>query len=163
MGVLLRRLACAQLAAALSLTPDMGRAHACPQPPEAAVQVARMLDEVTARRRQARLPPLAADPRLDQAAALVACDNARQNRLSHSTADGSTLGSRLRDLGYGFRAANENLTTGHRDAGGAVQGWMASPPHRANILSGEMRQFGGAMVRGASGRVHWAMVSARPR
>jgi uncharacterized protein YkwD len=145
------------------MSPAPARAQNCAMAADAPAQVAQMLAEVNVQRARAGLSRLSPNPTLDRAAAIVACDNARQNRMSHTTADGSTLGSRLRSVGYRFRAANENITARRGGPGAAVEAWMNSGVHRSNILAGEMRQFGGATVRSASGQVYWVMVSALPR
>jgi uncharacterized protein YkwD len=150
---------------ALTMVWPLGAAQAqsCAMSRDATADVARMLVEVNAQRSRAGLARLSHDATLDQAALMVACDNARRNRLSHTTDNGSTLGSRLRGLGYRFGAANENLTARGGGPGAAVQAWMSSPPHRTNILAREMREFGGASVRSASGQTYWVMVSAARR
>lgn len=138
-------------------------ANACNQPANAATLRAQLLTEVNARRRSAGLGALTLDTRLQAAALVVVCDNARNNRLSHTTADGTTLGSRLATAGYGFRTANENLAAGPTTAAGVVQSWMGSPPHRANILAPTTRHFGAGVARSASGQFYWSIVSAAPR
>jgi uncharacterized protein YkwD len=153
------------LALALTIALPWGAAQAqtCAMSREATADVGRMLVAVNAQRTRAGLTQLSPDATLDQAALMVACDNARRNRLSHTTANGSTLGSRLRGLGYRFRAANENITARGGGPEAAVQAWMGSGPHQANILDRQMRRFGGASVRSASGQTYWVMVSAAPR
>lgn len=151
------------LALALMVPFSSALAQSCTVAREAPAQIAQMLVEVNAQRTRAGLSRLSPNPMLDRAAAVVACDNARRNQMSHTTADGSTLGSRLRSLGYRFRAANENITARSGGPGAAVQAWMNSGVHRSNILAGEMRHFGGATVRSPSGQVYWVMVSALPR
>lgn len=137
-------------------------AQACNAPPGAQALRAQLLDEVNGRRTRAGLSRLSQDPRLEEAAALVACDNARRNRMSHTTADGSDLTRRMRAVGYRFRGVNENITT-RPTAAAAVQSWMGSTQHRNNMLAGQMRHFGAGVARSASGQIYWVMVSARPR
>lgn len=138
-------------------------AQPCAQPPGADALRAQLLAQVNARRAARGLPALRPAPRLQAAARVVACDNARRDRMDHTTADGASLGSRLRRQGYAFAYANENLAYGWNDPAAVVQGWMTSAPHRANILSRRISQFGGAVARSRSGRLYWTMVGARPR
>jgi len=147
----------------LALMPGLARAQACPQPPNAERLRAELMSLVNAQRVQAGLPRLAHAPRLDQAAQRIACDNAARDRLSHTGNDGSDLRARLRAAGYRFRSANENLTQRRGGPAAAVQSWMASPVHRANLLDRRSRDYGGAVARAASGQLYWAMVTAVPR
>lgn len=140
-------------------TPSPG----CNQPSNAATLRAQLLTEVNAQRRSAGLVALTLDSRLQSAALVVVCDNARRDRLSHTTADGTTLGSRLATAGYPFRTANENLAAGPTTAAGVVQSWMGSTPHRANILAPTTRHFGASVARSGSGQYYWSIVTAAPR
>lgn len=151
------------LALGVLSAPSGAHAQDCPLLPGAEALASQMLADVNAQRRRAGLHPLLPHATLDRAAAIVACDNARQNRMSHTTADGSTIGSRLRSLGYRFSAANENISMRRSGPRAAVESWMASPAHRTNILAPQMRNFGGAMVQSGSGQIYWVMVSAAPR
>ncbi len=49
----------------------------------------------------------------------------------------------------------ENIAMGQSSSGEAVQDWMSSPGHRANMLSGEYTRIGVAAYRGRDGRVYW--------
>jgi uncharacterized protein YkwD len=64
---------------------------------------------------------------------------ARENFFSHQTPDGLKLRDRLRASGIvSFRISGENIAynQGYEDAGKfAVEQWMVSPGHRANILN----------------------------
>lgn len=150
-------------ALALAISASAALAQSCATPSNAATLLGQLRSQVNAQRSQAGLSSLSANAELARAAQTLACDNARRNQLSHTGADGSTLGSRLRAVGYRFAAANENVTLGHSSASGAVQAWMGSGVHRANILDSGTRQFGGGVATGPGGRLFWVMVSARPR
>ena len=138
-------------------------AQACTRLPNAATLTAQLLTEVNTRRSRAALPRLAREARLERAAWAVACENATRNRLSHTTADGGTLTTRVARVGYRWRVLNENLAMANGTPAQVVQMWMNSPGHRANILARGTVHFGAAVARSASGRLYWAMVSAAPR
>lgn len=111
-----------------------------------------MLAAVNAARAAQSLSPLAREARLDAAACRQAKDLGRHalfdvEGLSHRSSDGSELAQRLRDAGYGFRAAAENLAAGVADPAKVVSLWMASEGHRRNILTGDFREAGMAQVR----------------
>lgn len=49
---------------------------------------------------------------------------------------------RMLAAGYGFNAAAENIAAGQVDPEAVMDAWMASPGHRANILSTSYRELG---------------------
>lgn len=129
----------------------------------AAVFAAAVLAETNCRRRDAGLAPLAPDPRLDAVAAGHSGWMARAGRLSHVSAVPGLrrLKPRLQAAGYVPRAGAENiLTTGHGTRPGcthpvpslaalaalAVDWWMNSPPHRANLLHGGVTHAGAGLA-----------------
>lgn len=69
-------------------------------------------------------------------------DMAVKDYFAHEEPDGETYMDRLREYGYDWRYTSENLvkpsvepdTPVSTIAKRAVSGWMASPPHRENIL-----------------------------
>ena len=70
--------------------------------------------------------------------------------LGHESPDGSAPADRVRAAGIGFRLVGENVARSLRPLGavhGVIDGWMASPGHRANILTPDFRHTGvGAAV-----------------
>jgi hypothetical protein len=53
------------------------------------------------------------------------------------------------------RGVAEDIARGYPDVQSAVDNWMCSPPHRANILSPHYTRFGGGMARSRSGQLYW--------
>jgi uncharacterized protein YkwD len=84
------------------------------------------------------LNPLAWDADLCRLAREHSADMARQGYFSHETLQGLQLKDRARASGVPrFRVIGENIAynKGYEDPGGfAVERWMISPGHRANIL-----------------------------
>ena len=84
------------------------------------------------------LTRLAWDGELCRMARAHSEDMARQGYFSHETLDGLQLKDRARATGIPhFRVIGENIAynKGYQDPGGfAVERWMISPGHRANIL-----------------------------
>jgi uncharacterized protein YkwD len=84
------------------------------------------------------LVPLAWDADLCRMARAHSEDMARQAYFSHETLEGLQLKDRARALGVPrFRVIGENIAynKGYEDPGGfAVERWMISSGHRANIL-----------------------------
>lgn len=110
-----------------------------------------MLAAVNAARAAEGLTPLMLDGRLNAAACRQARDLAGRalhdvEALSHQGRDGSTLASRLRDAGYAFRTAAENLAAGVADPGETTRLWLASEGHRRNMLNPAFGQAGAAYL-----------------
>ena len=55
----------------------------------------------------------------------------------HYAQDGTTPWSFIKQTDYKYVYAGENLAKGFKTSEGVHQAWMASPTHRANILSGK--------------------------
>lgn len=110
------------------------------------------------------LPPLSASSKLMQAASIHAKQMAQYQRDAHtiSGAQYPTLASRLQAVGYDYSSAAENIAWNQRDAQSAVNGWMNSSGHRANILNPKLKEIGAAMARSAKGEPYWIQVFASP-
>lgn len=95
-----------------------------------------------------------------RAAEIQASQMVRVNTLEHEVpgSDYPTLPSRLAAVDYRMRAAGENIGEGYRSPAAALAGWMASPGHRANILSPTYTEMGAATARSATGDVYWVQV-----
>lgn len=137
-------------------------ASACTQPGNAAALRNDIAQRVNAERRKAGLGALSASSTLQKAAQSLACDNAVQGQWSHTGRNGSDLTARLRQAGYRFRTANENVGR-FRGPETAVNWWMGSASHRANILSRNVREIGVGVALGADGRAYWVTVKGAPR
>jgi uncharacterized protein YkwD len=100
---------------------------------------------VNAERIAAGLAPLSDHGQLAAAAQGHAADMVALGYVSHTSADGRTFDQRIRAAGYAGAALAENIAWGSAHQGTprrVVEGWMSSPGHRANILSGALRDSG---------------------
>ena len=88
------------------------------------------------------LQPLKLNDRLLDAAQDHSNDMAQDDFFSHTGADGSTVGDRVRASGYQYSTAGENIAAGQITAAQVVEGWMNSPGHRANILNPNYTEIG---------------------
>ncbi len=121
----------------------------------------RQVVELTNRERMARgMPALRPDPRLFLAARRYSAIMARFDRLGHSV-DGSGLGGRVQAVGYGWSSCAENCAAGQQGPAEAVNSWMSSSGHRANLLS-RNTDVGIGIATSASGTRYWAQVFATP-
>jgi uncharacterized protein YkwD len=103
----------------------------------------RVIELVNQERANAGLQPVSFEPRLAQAAETHSQNMAFQDFFSHTGADGSEFSDRMEAAGFeprGLRA--ENITVSHTTPEAAVEFWMNSPRHRANILNSEFTQLG---------------------
>jgi uncharacterized protein YkwD len=71
--------------------------------------------------------------------------------FSHTGQDGRSPFDRMRDAGYDYRAAGENIARGQGGAREVMTAWMTSPGHRANILNCDYRELGVGHVDGGDG------------
>lgn len=136
-----------------------------------AVNQARALGRSCGGRTYAPAPPLSWDVRLEQAALRHAQDLLRQNQsrslgsieLSHSGSDGSQVKDRVSQSGYRWSSVGENVGWGHPvlPLPQAIEGWLQSPGHCANLMNPGFNQLGMAMVSGPSGDF-WVQVFAKP-
>lgn len=110
-------------------------------------------------------PALQPDHRLDEAARLHALDMARQGYFSHRGADGRQPADRIADAGYRWRSAGENIAAGQSTAQAAVDGWIRSPGHCANLMSPNFRAMGiGFAVNPDSpSGIYWVQTFGAPR
>lgn len=150
-------------AAVRSATPYAAPAVACPQPAQAAALRQGMLEAVNARRRAAGLMPLRPEPSLTQAAAVVACDNARRGRMDHTALVEGDLRARIRAVNYRFHEAYEAIAFGYSAPERLAAAWHASAYHYPTLMTPTTQEAGIAVVQAADGRLWWAMISARPR
>jgi uncharacterized protein YkwD len=115
-------------------------------------------DERTAR----GLAPLSMD--LDQRAIARAHsqDMVARGFFDHTNPDGDDPFDRMADAGITYSTAAENIAwnQGYADpAQAAVDGWMASAGHRANILNPALTHTGmGVAERGSDGRLYFTQV-----
>lgn len=91
------------------------------------------------------LEPYAWNEELAVAAQLHAEDMVEQNYFDHTSKDGRSFGERAKDAGYDASPRGENIAAGHPTPEAVMDGWMNSPGHRNNILSGGSNEIGVGM------------------
>ena len=129
-----------------------------------------MIDRINEIRAGNGLPPLAENAMLTQAAHDHAADLSRndwliEQRRWHDGSNGSTIGARLTRAGYRGARWLEVVGWGWGgDESRMFDWWMASPVHRAAILSPDVTEAGAAVVN-APGSVwgfYWVVDFGRP-
>src|SRR5437867_3592181 len=104
-----------------------------------------VLAQLNAIRTQHGLAPLRLNARLNSAAAAHSRQMAADGYFDHSSVDGTAFWKRIGRWygagGYRYWSVGENLlwSSPEIDPSGALQLWMNSPEHRANILSTRWR------------------------
>lgn len=130
-------------------TPPYGVTPVPPTPPSSAAFAAELLGLINAERQRAGRTTLAAQPELAQAASWYAGDMAASGeyRADHSDRLGRTMPERLKAFAYTPEGhprwhVAENMARGQTTPTEVLAAWLASPPHRANILDRDACEAG---------------------
>ena len=112
--------------------------------------------------------PLAWSVRLAEVAELQSREMAALDRLAHHDTRHQGLAERLRNNGYAFSAAAENVAVGYPSLDAVVDAWLASDSHCVNIMNAAVLELGVACVDGEkSGDPvqdrYWTMVVGSPK
>ena len=83
---------------------------------------------------------------------------ARTKKLSHTGNNGSSFTNRIEQTGYRWSIASENIAYGHKSIESAMQAWLKSKAHCANIINSEVSEMGAAVADD-----YWVTVFAKPR
>lgn len=106
------------------------------------MSVSELLTDTNAARADNGVAALQLNGKLDAAAQAKANDMAARNYWSHYTPDGNPPWVFVTDQGYSYQKLGENLAAGFSDEQATIDGWMASPPHRENMLDTAFTQVG---------------------
>jgi uncharacterized protein YkwD len=111
-----------------------------------------VLQQLNQIREAHHLAPLALSRNLTAAARQHSDDMLAKGYFAHNSSNGEQFWQRIEafypEARSGYWSVGENLywTPGPATAPGSMKAWMASPPHRANILSPAWRQIGVSTV-----------------
>lgn len=95
------------------------------------------------------LPPLIENAKLNAAAKAKAEDMFLKQYFEHISPSGVDPGTLVKNFGYDYIVAGENLILGNfASEQEVVQNWMNSPGHRANILNNRVIEIGVAIIKG---------------
>jgi hypothetical protein len=104
---------------------------------------------VNQEREKKNIAPLIVNSQLMQAASNKVKDMAGKNYFSHSSpVDGKKWSSFIKESGYKYVEAGENLANGYDTVEDMVTAWMDSPTHRENILNPNFEETGMALEYG---------------
>lgn len=109
--------------------------------------------------------PLAWNARLENAARVHSKDMADKNYLAHEARDGSRAGERAQQAGYRWQRIGENIAAGQGSARNAMEGWLSSPGHCANIMNPHFAEMGAAYAinKESDLLIYWTQVFGTPR
>lgn len=99
-------------------------------------------------RDRAELPALTENAQLSQAARAKAEDMIKNDYFSHTSPKGIEPWYWIKQAGYQYQAAGENLAINYTNAEDQHEAWMKSATHRANILNTRYQEIGVAVVKG---------------
>lgn len=100
------------------------------------------------KRVEAGLEPLGLDNTLSNAAILKAKDMFSKDYWAHNAPDGTTPWVFIKNAGYEYVYAGENLAKGFTSSPSVVEAWMKSPTHKENVLSPNYKDVGFAVLQG---------------
>jgi len=86
--------------------------------------------------------------KLSEAAVKKAEDMFEYNYWAHNSPAGKSPWVFIKSSGYSYVYAGENLARGFTTADAVIKAWMASPDHRANMLSSNYEDVGFAIKEG---------------
>lgn len=92
------------------------------------------------------LGELVLNSQLSSAAEAKAKDMASRNYWSHTTPEGNEPWSFIKNAGYSYASAGENLAYGFEGSDSTIAGWMGSTPHRINMLNSGYKDVGFGMA-----------------
>ncbi|MBI1877666.1 MAG: LysM peptidoglycan-binding domain-containing protein, partial [Chloroflexi bacterium] len=136
-----------------------------PPPPGLVEMEQQMIAGVNSEREAAGLPPYQVDPEIAQMALDHAQDMVVRGFFGHITPEGVTLRDRFEEIGIAnVTNVGEDIQRNTRPAGETVQfalNWfMNSRPHRANILHPHHNRIGVGIVEGPPGWYTYVLVFA---
>ncbi len=94
------------------------------------------------------LSALAENAKLSEAAKNKADDMLKNDYFAHTSPKGIEPWYWMKQAGYRYQAAGENLAINYTDAKEQHDAWMKSATHRANIMNTRYREIGVAVVKG---------------
>jgi uncharacterized protein YkwD len=121
-----------------------------------------VLTLTNAERAKAGCKALKINSKLTSAAQGHSADMAAKNYFSHDSQDGRSPFDRMKDAGYSFSAAAENIAMGQQTPADVMTAWMNSAGHKANILNCTYTQLGVGYALSNSGSPYWTQDFGKP-
>lgn len=145
---LLRRVALTVYTIMLLLVNTFGGLIGIPQAMASSITPSNIIQLTNQQRASAGLNTLNTNSKLTAAAQAKANNMFQVQYWDHFGPNGESPWQFISQAGYQYVYAGENLAKGFRSAEGVHEAWMASPSHRDNIMSGNYKDIGVAVVEG---------------
>ncbi len=130
----------------------------------AQVNAARAKPRMCGGKRFAAARPLAWSSALGSAAQRHSRSMAERDYFSHNDPNGDSPFDRARAAGYRGKQVGENIAAGQGSPRAAMDSWLASPGHCANLMNPRFTQVGAAyaaQTRSENG-IYWTMMFGAP-
>jgi len=112
------------------------------------IDVNQVLASTNEERARLGLQPLQINEKLNQAAVAKAQHMFSEQYWAHSSPSGVQPWSFIKNAGYVYKYAGENLARDFDSTGEMMVAWMNSPTHKENIINPNFTQIGLAVVNG---------------
>lgn len=112
------------------------------------IKIQDLLDDTNRERERNGLEPVVYNEELSEAARLKANHMFINNYWAHFSPQGDTPWTFIKQAGYEYEFAGENLAKNFLYSQNVVDAWMKSPTHRENILRPEFTEVGFAVENG---------------
>lgn len=130
----------------------------------AQVNAARAKPRMCGNQPYAAARPLKWNAALENAAQGHSRSMASGSYFSHQDPNGDVARDRAQAAGYNGRQVGENIASGQGSPDKAMQGWLASPGHCANLMNPMFTQVGAAYGTNPNSKagVYWTMMFGAP-
>ena len=130
----------------------------------AQVNAARAKPRMCGNQPYAAARPLTWNAALENAAQGHSRSMANGSYFSHQDPNGDVAKDRAQAAGYNGRQVGENIASGQGSPDKAMQGWLASPGHCANLMNPMFTQVGAAYGTNPNSKagVYWTMMFGAP-
>lgn len=118
----------------------------------------KVIDLVNQQRAWNGLPALKANWELSRVARYKSQDMINKHYFAHQSPTYGSPFNMMESFGIRFSAAGENIAYGQRTPQEVMNGWMNSPGHKANILSGVYNQIGVGVAKASNGTFYWTQM-----
>lgn len=122
------------------------------------ITIAQIIEGTNNERAKQGLVSLTYNQQLSEAASGKAQDMFNEQYWAHTSPSGKEPWDFIKNAGYSYRVAGENLARDFDSTAPMISAWMNSPTHRANILNSRYRDIGLAVVDGRLNGVETTLV-----
>jgi uncharacterized protein YkwD len=112
------------------------------------ISEAKLVELLNTERTNHELKTLTIDPSLYFAALTKAQDMLKKGYFEHFTPDNKSPWTFIKNAGYYYTKAGENLAMDFRTSEGVNNAWLASPAHKQNMLDPDFENVGLATLKG---------------